>query len=517
MKNWRLVIALSFVTLVALLLRLPGLDRRPMHHDEANQAVRAGLLQETGLYRYDPEDHHGPTLYYITAPFAWLHSGRAFAATTETTFRLIPVLFGVGLIPLLFLLRGALGPLALVTVALLTAISPALVYYSRFYIQEMLLVFFTFGAMVSGWQYSRKPGPAWAITGGAFLGLMFATKETSVLAFAAMAAGLLAVVNDRQTVGPAWRRGWPHFLWLVASALVVAGLFFTSFLSHPVGIIDSIRSFEVYLSRGLGESLHVHPWHYYLKMLLFTHEGRGPIWTEAFILLLAVAGGLIAWFSPRPEAGHTRFLRFIAIYTLVLTLLYSIIAHKTPWCLLSFLHGMIILAGFAVAALWEWSRRPVIRISLLTFFAAGIFHLSWLSWQANYRYEADHLNPYVYVHTSTDFLNLVERIHDLAAVSPDGQSMFVQVVTDPYAMWPLPWYLRDFDRVGYWTSATEALQTPQPAVVITTPEMEEALAGRLQDFQGEFYGLRPSALLLVYIQRDLWDDFLATRIGSRAP
>jgi uncharacterized protein (TIGR03663 family) len=518
MKRWSLVFVLLALTLAALLVRIPSLDRRPMHHDEANQAVRAGILQETGIYRYDPEDHHGPTLYYLTLPIALVHAGTRFAATTETTFRLVPVLFGVGLIPLLFLLRGALGSRALAAAALLTVISPAMVYYSRFYIQEMLLVFFTFGAIASGWRYSREPAIKWAVTCGVFLGLMFATKETSVLAFAAMATGLVVVLaTDRSAWGPAWRLARRHFLWLAASAFVVAALFFSSFLTYPAGVIDSLLSFEVYLSRGLGESLHLHPWHFYLKILLYTHDGRGPIWTEGFILLLAVGGGCLAWFSPRPKAGHTGFVRFMGVYTLVLTLLYSVIAHKTPWCVLSFLHGMILLAGFALAALWGSTRHPVKRASVLTLFVAGFLHLGWLSWQANNRYEADHLNPYVYAHTSTDFLNLVERMHELGRVSPDGRSMFVQVVSDPYSMWPLPWYLRDFDQVGYWTDAAEALDTPAPAVVITTPELQESLSGRLEPYQGEFYGLRPSTLLLVYVKEDLWDRFLTTRLVSQTP
>jgi len=46
----------------ALALRLARLDVRPMHHDEANQAVKFGTLLEHGEYRYDAHDHHGPTL-----------------------------------------------------------------------------------------------------------------------------------------------------------------------------------------------------------------------------------------------------------------------------------------------------------------------------------------------------------------------------------------------------------------------------------------------------------------------
>ena len=36
---------------------------------------------------------------------------------------------------------------ATLAAALLTAVSPAMVYFSRYYIQEMLLVFFTFAAI----------------------------------------------------------------------------------------------------------------------------------------------------------------------------------------------------------------------------------------------------------------------------------------------------------------------------------------------------------------------------------
>ena len=41
-----------------LALRFARLDERPMHHDEANQAVKFGALLERGEYRYDAHDHH---------------------------------------------------------------------------------------------------------------------------------------------------------------------------------------------------------------------------------------------------------------------------------------------------------------------------------------------------------------------------------------------------------------------------------------------------------------------------
>ena len=89
---------LLVIGIVALGLRCWHLDRRPMHHDEANQAVRTGGVLETGVYRYDLEDHHGPTLYYLTLPVAWLFHERDLAGLRESTVRVVPVLFGVELI-----------------------------------------------------------------------------------------------------------------------------------------------------------------------------------------------------------------------------------------------------------------------------------------------------------------------------------------------------------------------------------------------------------------------------------
>src|SRR4030042_322504 len=63
-----LALAILVLTSVALAIRLPRLGQRPMHGDEANQAVKAGILLETGVYRYDPHEHPGPVLYWLTLP-----------------------------------------------------------------------------------------------------------------------------------------------------------------------------------------------------------------------------------------------------------------------------------------------------------------------------------------------------------------------------------------------------------------------------------------------------------------
>ena len=103
---------LGLVAVGSLTIRLPQLGLRPMHADEAVQARRfCELWQGTG-YRYDPDEFHGPLLSYATLPSIWISRPETFAETTEYTFRVVPVVFGAGLIVLLVLLADGLGKTA---------------------------------------------------------------------------------------------------------------------------------------------------------------------------------------------------------------------------------------------------------------------------------------------------------------------------------------------------------------------------------------------------------------------
>ena len=162
-----------------------------MHHDEANQAVKFGALLEKGEYRYDRADHHGPSLYYLSLPFARVLGADRLAELNERTIRLVPAFFGLGAVILLLLFVPLIGKERVLWSALGLALSPVLVYFSRFYIQETLLLFFLAGFVAAVWRYERKPSWTWAVTAGFFAGMMYATKETSVIAFGSIAAALL--------------------------------------------------------------------------------------------------------------------------------------------------------------------------------------------------------------------------------------------------------------------------------------------------------------------------------------
>src|SRR3989442_328614 len=178
----------------ALALRVPHLDTRPLHNDEAVNAVKVSELWEQGRYAYDPDEHHGPTLHYATLPFLWLSGARNSDELADATLRLAPVVSGVGLILLLLLLADGLGRHAVAWAAIFTAISPAMVFYSRYFIHEMLLVFFTALTLGAGWRYAQTLSARWAMVAGAGVGLMFATKETFVITLAAMGLAAIATV-----------------------------------------------------------------------------------------------------------------------------------------------------------------------------------------------------------------------------------------------------------------------------------------------------------------------------------
>jgi predicted membrane-bound mannosyltransferase len=206
------------------------------------------------------------------------------------------------------------------------------------------------------------------------------------------------------------------------------------------------------------------------------------------------------------------FLRFVALYTLLSTLVYSLIRYKTPWNLLPFYLGMVILAGGGAAFLLRAAQKRWLRAVVLYLLVVSLGHLAFQSRRANLQYHADPRNPYVYAHTSTDFLRMVERIHDLVPLHESGRALLVKVVADPYTTWPLPWYLRGFPNVGYWQEAAEAGGFEGVPLVVASPDQIDALAPLLGDrYQVEFYGLRPEVPIALCIELSLWEAFLETR------
>lgn len=512
-------------TIVAAALRLPRLALRPMHGDEAVHADKFGELLERGVYVYNPHEYHGPTLNYLTLIPAWLCSQKTYAQVTEVTLRVVPVFFGALLVLLVLLVVDGLGGWASVCAAILTAISPAMVFYSRYYIQEMLLVCFTFGAIAFGYRFAQRRRLVWAVLAGICLGLMHATKETCVIVFGCMllALWLTLLIRRREGksgFGEAVKSVKPrHFVAAVFAGVAVSLLFHSSFLTNLGGIADSFRTYTTYFERAGNNRIHDHTWYYYLKMLIYSRYGSGPVWTEALIVLLAGVG-VIAVLTKKglPGAVNIDLLRFIAFYTLAMVALYSAIRYKTPWCMLGFLHGMILLAGVGAVVLIRLAPNVVPRLIVASLLLEASGHLLWQACLGNYWYQADSCNPYVYAHPTMEVFEIVKRVEEYARACGEGHNMPIEVICPGDDYWPLPWYFRSFPHV-LWANKVDD-RTGRAPLILASPAVEADLAERfyaesipfeqrqmyLYLFDWPHYvWLRPQVELLGFVRKDLWE------------
>ncbi|HOL73012.1 MAG TPA: hypothetical protein PKW45_16305, partial [Bryobacteraceae bacterium] len=123
-------------------------------------------------------------------------------------------------------------------------------------------------------------------------------------------------------------------------------------------------------------------------------------------------------------------------------------------------------------------------------------------------------SPYVYSQTSRDVYEIRSRLEALAAAHPEGRAMPVAVFSSEN-LWPLPWYLRSFTSIQWWTGVPR--QKPDAPVLLVSPAMEPALQRALYETpppgERELYmsifdryiELRPQVELRGYAAKSLWD------------
>ncbi len=519
MKRWFVPGFLAVIAL-ALALRLPQLTLRPMHNDEAVNAMKFRALWMENNYTYDPEEFHGPTLPYFTLPAAWLNASHDFNDFTEATFRVVTVGFGVALIVVLLLLTPEFGRAETLWASVFAALSPAMVFYSRYYIHEMLLVFFTALAAMAWWRHVKSGRFGWCVPAGAGLGLMWATKETFVFAVLSMAlAAVCAAGWTRWRGGPGFDGGARCSLKSMAAAIgiavVIAMLFFSSFLANPAGVAAAVKTYGPWLHRAAGVSPHAHPWNFYFERLLFYRANGGPVWSEGLIAGLAAVGFAAGLAGRGLGPASVSLVRVIAFYTVWMTLIYTALPYKTPWCLLGFWHGMILLAGVGAAVLARACQRPRLKVGMAVLLAAGAAQLGGQAWRGNFAVDKGGVpycdsakNPFAYSQTAPDIFRLMWTVDGLARVSPAGYGTVIEVMS-PDSYWPLPWYLRRFKQSGYWDKIPA--QPPAPIMIVSTalraafderPDGMHLMAG--------YFELRPNVFFELYVSADLWARYIKT-------
>jgi predicted membrane-bound mannosyltransferase len=291
----------------------------------------------------------------------------------------------------------------------------------------------------------------------------------------------------------------------VGTCGIVWLLFFSSFFTNFTGLPDSVRTYLPWLKRAGGHSPHIHSWSFYLERLAWFHPvAKGPAWSEGLILILALVGGGVSFIGKKSP-----LLPFVTIFTVTLTAIYTAISYKTPWCLLSFHLGIILLAGVGTAALVELFRSGALKLAMTATVLALTGQLAWQAWRASFVYFADQRNPYVYAQTVPDVLNLVQRTEGIAVVAPAGFETIVKVIAPESDYWPLPWYLRRFKNIGWYEKLPD---DPYAPIMIVSAKLE----ARLDDKSDRkwimvgFTELRPGKFFEQYVELELWKKYVET-------
>jgi uncharacterized protein (TIGR03663 family) len=496
------------IFLVGGFLRLYNLNLVPLHHDEGVNGNFLVRLVREGAYQYDPENYHGPTLYYFSALIPWLvklffgNAARDNYGMTTFTVRLIPALFGLATIGLIFLLRRRLGTLATLAAALMLAISPGAVYLSRYFIHETLFVFFTLGIVVAVVWFYEERNAAHLIPAAASAALLFATKETAFISAGVLIIALALTIiyvrfNRKSAKPPAGSSrliqelgGTPNIVMAVGSSLVVfLGLyllFYSSFLQNNKGIYDSLKTFAIW--RKTGSEAHVHPATMYITWL---------VRQESPLLFLGALGAGIVVLKPKNS-----FALFAALWSFGLIAAYSLIGYKTPWLLLNFVVPLALIAGYAVQAVYEMDKSQLRLVAVILL--AAVCVSTYQTIDLNFiNYDNDNTKyVYVYAHTKRPTLDLVNEIERIAK-QETGKQTGITIVSPDY--WPLPWYLRNYTRVGYFgrmAASTEPLiianANQKPDIDANFGELYQQV--RSTESDGSFE-LRPGVKLLLYHRR----------------
>jgi uncharacterized protein (TIGR03663 family) len=491
---------------IALFVRLWSLDLKLFHHDEAVHAWFAYRLLHEGVYVYDPS-YHGPFLYYVTAGMF------ALFGDSDLVGRILPALFGVALIPMVYAIYrlGYLDRKQTLVASLFIALSPELVYFSRFLRQDIFQLAFTLLLLVALLYYHSSGKLRYAVLAGLSAGLGMTLKEDMPLILGIfLVYGLYLIWSGKITLPRSWKRDA-----LVSGGIFVGTMlaFYSSFGFHPEvilgnllspgyiqanGIISAINQTGWYLAVEHWVAMHdmcriCGPWFFYILLLILYElpilalavlgviqfTTRGASFRTGLRSRIPVLSNRIRGRSAEPAEspfskvvqraqqgfqkaeGNTRkeeFMRFSIIWMLGTLAMYAYIGEKVPWLVVHQLLPMIFVAAYLMT-----TRKALFAVVSTVFLILVLWHTSFVP--------ADINEPIVQVQNSEDLRTVMALIDasDKAVVSSDNY-------------WPLPWYYRGerADKIqyyGYLLPRDSLLATGADVIITYDADSYESLQG----------------------------------------
>ena len=567
-RDWPWLIGAAFVTVIAAFLRFYQLGLKPFHHDEGVNGFFLTTLFRSDVYKYDPANYHGPTLYYISLAFA-----KVFGLETIPV-RASMAIFGVLMVVLALFLKRYIGRIGSLFAALFLALSPGMVFISRYFIHEILFVFLSLAIVVSVLYFieKRKAGIFAIIWMTLILVVCFLP---STLKLAARLAGDGAAILPYQ-IGAffleavliffvmrmllMWNGGRPIYILL---ASVSAALMFatkeTAFITLGTLLIACfcVWAWQKLTGEQKGSD---------------ELAGEGLSWPkfrEAFgsniDLILIVSAAVLAFsyvtvlffssFFTYPEGvqkaaeaytiwsktgskdhtqngfwGYLKWMWRIEAPILILSAIGTLIA------LMKGRHRFAIFAGFWAFGLFAayslipyktpWlllsfllpmciaagyainelfaSENIISKFTAGTLAAVAACVLAYQSYDINFVRYDDNDKPYIYAHTRREFLDMISEIERYANKSGKGKDAALQVVSPDY--WPMVWYMNDYPKAIFHSAITDAAGAE--LIVAKMKDQDDKVIEKYSAdyrFAGMF-PLRPGVDLVLLVRKDLADS-----------
>ncbi len=498
------------IVLGGFLLRFLALDLKLLHHDEAIHAWFAYELLTKGTYIYDPM-YHGPLLYYVTAGMFYVFG------QSDLVARLLPALFGAAIIPLVYAIYrlGYLDQRQALIAALFIAISPDLVYFSRFLRHDIFQLFFTALILVALLAYLERGKVWYALLAGLAAGGGMCLKEDMPLFLVIVALfGIYLLWKRPLPIPRTWKR---DIVLAVLLAVAIMAAFYSSFGVHPEILVTGLEKAYTHWASMHGMCRICGPWFFYILLFLLY---------EVLVFLMAIFGmvqfadrhnPVPAWIAraraflaarrpanqeeseavmtPRsasvPVAWDKKeiFFLFCILWFLAALGAYAYIGEKVPWLIIHQLLPAIFVSVYLM------SKKKAV------FALAGCVFLVLMTWHAAF-IPADVNEPIVQVQNSED-MRLVMALIDV--------SDSVAIASENY--WPLPWYYRGegWSRMHFYGKIVDEYTIYQvnPDMVITH---DQASYASLDGYEKHTYKL--SYWFSIYDNENRLPEYYVKRDGK---
>lgn len=514
----RLTVADSLAGLIGLaagLIRFIDLGKMPLSPNEAAQALPVWQMWQPG----------GASGVVSPAYFSLSSLLLPLLGDSDTVARLIPVLFGLGIVLLPWLLRRQLGTIGTLTASLLLAVSPIQAIVSRTAGGEGLALFAILFMLAASLWYDSSRSARWfmAVFAGLALGL-----TSSPLFYGGLVTMLLATRSDwrgRLTeISPVlWRKtiitSFTLFialstmvLWYLpgaGAAALLPATWLTQFGIDPALMFEPLLAFmryEPFLTvMGLTAVLwairsnnqlarQMAGWMSAAFILLLLQPGQmgnaALLTLPAALLVGLMANGLLEKSPNRWGWGWAGGALLLGSLILVNLARFSRTVTAAPqefgsaWIVLMAVTTGLVTIYFLLT--WE-AGTAVAQGTFLAFLTLAVFYQWGTGWWLSHEAANDPRERWVTQATDDDVRLLVTALQDISRQSGNANAEIdlFSSVDSPV----LRWYLRDFEQLQF----GQALPLNAQNEAIISPD--EATLALGSDYAGADFGLLRDGLL----------------------